>query len=120
MVRESASEGLKQLYIADNPELNSDLSHLDPEKYRTDFDLDGCSNYALNLVLKEADSFFCQRVIEALKSHRVEFRRGSADGGNQLRQPYLRRGRVHALCRGNISISTVFTSETILIYWRVG
>ena len=28
--------------------------------------------------------------METLKQHGVEFRRGTAGGGNQLRQPYLR------------------------------
>lgn len=66
------------------------LDGLDPEKYRTDFDLEGSCNYAFNLVLKHADPAFCERVMARLKECRVEFRRGSAGGGNQLRQPYLR------------------------------
>lgn len=66
------------------------LSGLDPEKYRTDFDLEGSCNYAFNLVLKHADPAFCEKVMSTLREHKVEFRRGSAGGGNQLRQPYLR------------------------------
>lgn len=66
------------------------LDQLDPQKYRTDFDLVGSSNYAFNLVLKNADSQLCERVMKALRENGVEFRRGSAGGGNQLRQPYLR------------------------------
>ena len=65
------------------------LELLDPIKYQTDFDLDGCSNYAFNLVLKNPDLDFCNQVMAELKKHGVEFRRGSAGGGNQLRQPYL-------------------------------
>ena len=66
------------------------LELLDPTKYQTDFDLNGSCNYAFNLILKRPDHEFCNRVIAELDEHGVEFRRGSAGGGNQLRQPYLR------------------------------
>jgi len=66
------------------------LEHLDSQKYQTDFLLEGSCNYALNLVLQKADSGFCERVMQTLQDHKVEFRRGSAGGGNQLRQPYLK------------------------------
>ena len=65
------------------------LKNLDSTKYKTDFDVEGSSNYAFNLVLNEADPQFCQRVMQVLKEDHIEFRRGSAGGGNQLRQPYL-------------------------------
>jgi CDP-6-deoxy-D-xylo-4-hexulose-3-dehydrase len=67
------------------------LAHLDPEKYQTDFALEGSCNYALTLVLKEPDPVLCQQVVELLRASGVEFRRGTAGGGNQLRQPYVRR-----------------------------
>ena len=66
------------------------LDNLDPEKYRTDFDLEGSCNYAFNLILKKPDVKFCERVMQKLSEVGVEFRRGSAGGGNQLRQPYLK------------------------------
>jgi len=65
------------------------LQHLDPEKYQTDFAVEGSCNYALTLVLRQADHDLCREVMETLTSHKVEFRRGMAGGGNQLRQPYL-------------------------------
>lgn len=67
------------------------LNHLDPEKYQTDFALEGSSNYAFTLVLREANSVLCQNVTSALKRYGVEFRRGMSGGGNQVRQPYLRK-----------------------------
>lgn len=67
------------------------LEHLDPARYQTDFAVEGSCNYALTLVLKEPDPVLCQQVVELLRSLGVEFRRGTAGGGNQLRQPYLRR-----------------------------
>lgn len=66
------------------------LSLIDPEKYRTDFDVEGSCNYALALVIKTPDLAFRDRLESALKDAGVEFRRGSSGGGNQLRQPYLK------------------------------
>jgi len=66
------------------------LAQLDPDKYRTDFELAGSCNYALNLILRRADPAHLSRVIRALTTNGIEFRRGSAGGGNQMRQPYLR------------------------------
>ncbi len=67
------------------------LAHLDQAKYRTDFDTAGSSNYAFTLILREPDDALRDRVMRALRAHGVEFRRGTSGGGNQLRQPYLRR-----------------------------
>nr|MBU1327707.1 DegT/DnrJ/EryC1/StrS aminotransferase family protein [Candidatus Omnitrophota bacterium] len=66
------------------------LDNIDAKKYRTDFDLEGSSNYAFNLIIKKPDPKFRDRVEVALHDAAVEFRRGSSGGGNQLRQPYLR------------------------------
>jgi len=66
------------------------LNLIDDEKFRTDFKTEGSSNYAFNLVLRDADEEFMQRLMTTLREEGVEFRRGSAGGGNQLRQPYLR------------------------------
>ncbi len=66
------------------------LSRIDSSKYKTDFKLKGSSNYAFNLVLHKADEAFAQRLMAKMRECGIEFRRGSAGGGNQLRQPYLR------------------------------
>jgi CDP-6-deoxy-D-xylo-4-hexulose-3-dehydrase len=63
---------------------------LDSSKYRTDFATDGSVNYAIVLILRNHDDKLCNSVMEALRNAGVEFRRGTAGGGNQLRQPYLR------------------------------
>lgn len=65
------------------------LSLIDATRYRTDFKVEGSSNYAFNLVLKQADDALLQRLSAKLQAEGIEFRRGSAGGGNQLRQPYL-------------------------------
>jgi CDP-4-dehydro-6-deoxyglucose reductase, E1 len=67
------------------------LGHLDSSKYQTDFAVEGSSNYAFTLVLREPNSELWGRVETTLRKHGVEFRRGLSGGGNQLRQPYLRR-----------------------------
>ncbi len=74
-----------------NRNLKHFLKNLDSTKYRTDFNLEGVSNYAFTLVLKKADPKFSKKVMAALDRHGIEYRRGASGGGNQLRQPYLRR-----------------------------
>lgn len=66
------------------------LDLIDNDKFFTDFELNGCSNYAFNLVLKNADEEYVNNLMSAMDKHEIEFRRGSAGGGNQLRQPYLK------------------------------
>ena len=66
------------------------LDNLDPQAYRTDFAIEGSSNYAFTLILRRADETLMRRVMQALREAGVEFRRGTAGGGNQVRQPYLR------------------------------
>ena len=71
--------------------LNLFLKHLDPEKYQTDFDTAGSCNYAFTLVLNRPDSVLCENVMQMMRRYNVEFRRGTSGGGNQLRQPYLKK-----------------------------
>ena len=66
------------------------LDHLDPEKYYTDFCEEGSVNYAFVILLREADPALFQRVTDALRINNVEFRRGTAGGGNLARQPFVR------------------------------
>jgi CDP-6-deoxy-D-xylo-4-hexulose-3-dehydrase len=66
------------------------LARIDSTRYQTDFLLEGSSNYAFNLILKEPDDALVQRLMTTLRAAGIEFRRGSAGGGNQVRQPYLR------------------------------
>jgi len=66
------------------------LKQLDSDKYRTDFKLEGSSNYAFNLILKHPDDNLVGRLMWKMRESGVEFRRGSAGGGNQIRQPYLK------------------------------
>lgn len=67
------------------------LQNLDPEKFQVDFAVEGSSNYAFTLILRNPDTALRDRCMETMTRHGVEFRRGTSGGGNQLRQPYLRR-----------------------------
>lgn len=67
------------------------MSKLDSSKYVTDIELDGQCNYAFTVILKDP-SFVTQLNVELrLKEARIEFRRGMSGGGNQLRQPYIKK-----------------------------
>ena len=67
------------------------MNGLDPAKYQTDFAVEGSSNYAFTLILRSPDVELRNRVESTLRGLKVEFRRGTAGGGNQLRQPYARK-----------------------------
>ena len=71
--------------------LNCFLDHLDAKKYFTDFAREGSCNYAFTLVLREPDQALWNRIEKTLRERKIEFRRGASGGGNQLRQPFLRR-----------------------------
>ena len=71
--------------------LNCFLDNLDPKKFYTDFDREGSCNYAFTLVLREPDQALWDRIEKTLRERKIEFRRGTSGGGNQLRQPFLRR-----------------------------
>ncbi len=87
--------GLSQLKRLNNNILKRNQNHeyflskINKSKFFTNFDLSGSSNYAFNLIMKDKDNLFVKKLIKNLTKHKIEFRRGSVGGGNQLRQPYL-------------------------------
>ena len=66
------------------------LDSLDSKVFRTDFSIEGSSNYAFTLVLRHPNFELRDKIEGFLNAHGVEFRRGLSGGGNQLRQPYLK------------------------------
>ncbi len=66
------------------------LKNLDGSKYYKNFDLKGSSNYAFPIILKTNNLKKRNYFERILAQKKIEFRRGNAGGGNQLRQPYLR------------------------------
>lgn len=89
--------GLSQLPSLDENVKLRNINHekflmdLDYNKFYNGFKLLGASNYAFNLVLKDKDDDLVKRVIKRMNEEGIEFRRGSAGGGNQLRQPYIKK-----------------------------
>ena len=67
------------------------LKHIDKTKYRTDFLLKGSCNYAFPVILNKKNIKSRNVFEKALLKNKIEFRRGNAGGGNQLRQPYLKK-----------------------------
>ena len=73
------------------------LDNLDKHKFYTEFDVEGNSNFALPLIMKKGyedrfninDDFSGVRDILDLSG--VEYRLGTAGGGNQALQPYLKK-----------------------------
>jgi CDP-6-deoxy-D-xylo-4-hexulose-3-dehydrase len=67
------------------------MENINPEIFVNDLQLIGNSNYAFTIILKQKSMEIREKVERALQSKKIEYRRGMAGGGNQLRQPYLRR-----------------------------
>ena len=67
------------------------LKMLDQSKYKTDFQLEGSCNYAFPIILKTKNLKSRNYFEKTLSKNKIEFRRGSSGGGNQLRQPYLQK-----------------------------
>ena len=66
------------------------LDRLDSSIFYTDFEREGSCNYAHQIVLNPDKGYLVEKLMETMRANDIEFRRGSAGGGNQLRQPYLR------------------------------
>jgi CDP-6-deoxy-D-xylo-4-hexulose-3-dehydrase len=88
--------GLEQLKRLDynikkrQENLNTWLGNLDDSLYYVSYDVKGSSNYALPLILNKENNKI-QQVCKVLEQEAVEYRLGTAGGGNQARQPYLER-----------------------------
>ena len=66
------------------------LKNLNKEKYWTDYKIKGSCNYAFPIILKTNNIKKRDNFEKILSKYNIEFRRGNAGGGNQLRQPYLK------------------------------
>ena len=83
---------LKRLDVGNEKRIQNNLvflEYLDGERFRKEYELEGSCNYAFNLVLREPDLTLRDRLEDAMDKSNVEYRRGSAGGGNQMRQPFL-------------------------------
>ncbi len=66
------------------------LKNLNPKKYWINYDIHGSCNYAFPIILKTKNLKKRDYFEKQLFKNNIEFRRGNAGGGNQLRQPYLK------------------------------
>ena len=67
------------------------LKNIDKTKYRSNFLLEGSCNYAFPVILNRKSLKSRDLFEKILLKNKIEFRRGNAGGGNQLRQPYLKK-----------------------------
>ncbi len=65
------------------------LKNLSKKYFLTDFNLEGISNYAFPLILKKKNFLLREKLEKTMDKYNIEYRRGNAGGGNQLRQPYI-------------------------------
>ena len=65
------------------------LKNLSEEIFITKFQLEGSCNYAFPVILKNKSFKLRDKLEKLMIKSGIEFRRGNAGGGNQIRQPYL-------------------------------
>jgi len=100
--------GLEQInrldYNIEKRQKNLDiwLTNLNNMLYYIEYDVEGSSNYALPLILRK-DNNKMEEVCRILEEEKVEYRLGTAGGGNQARQPYLERYGFKVI--GDLSVS---------------
>ena len=85
-------EKLDQAIDQRNKNFNSFLDLLDPTKFIVDLDTRGMSSYSMIVIMKEPDKTLRNEIELTLRLNKIEFRRGLSGGGNQLRQPFFKRG----------------------------
>ena len=88
---QSQIKRLDKNIIKRNQNLNYFLENLDKDIYFVDFNTVGQSNYAFNVILKDKNKKIMQVIQKKLDENGIEYRIGSAGGGNQLRQPYIKK-----------------------------
>ncbi len=92
----SAVIGLNQLKRLDKNNIQRNknfiyfIKNLNSKIFQTKFDLKGISNYAFPLILKNKNFKLRDKLERIMIKNGIEFRRGNAGGGNQLRQPWLK------------------------------
>ena len=93
----SAVIGINQLKklnrnnIKRNRNLKYFLKKLNGNIFYKNFNMEGISNYAFPLILNKKYTHLRDKLEKKMKLNGIEFRRGNAGGGNQLRQPYLKK-----------------------------
>tara|TARA_R100000664_G_scaffold27197_1_gene37750 strand:+ start:17033 stop:18226 length:1194 start_codon:yes stop_codon:yes gene_type:complete len=81
------------------------LDNLDKNKYFLDYDDDGNSSFSLPLILNEKNKELLERICKILEDNKVEYRIGTAGGGNQALQPYLVEGKYDYVVAEDLAVS---------------
>lgn len=90
------------------------IQRLDPNKYYTDFEMEGQVNYAFTVILRKPDIELRNRIEKLLEMCAIEFRRGLSGGGSQAKQPYVRE-------RYTVPSATLPTMEHVHHFsWYIG
>ena len=89
------------------------MKHLDRSRFIVGFNAYGSSNFALPLVLQAAFKHKLEKVCELLEKEKVEYRLGTAGGGNQALQPYLK--KFPHRVEGNLPIVNYIHSNSLYI-----
>ena len=74
-----------------NRNFNYFLKLIDKDKFYSNFKTQGSSNYAFPLILKSKNLKKRNKLESLMIKNNIEFRRGNAGGGNQIRQPYVKK-----------------------------
>lgn len=82
--------------------LNIWLNNLNDNLYVVNFQQEGNSNFCLPLILKEKNKKLLEKICNILEDLKIEYRIGTAGGGNQARQPYLKEGNYNFVINDNM------------------
>ncbi len=80
---------LNKNIVLRNKNMEFFTKNINTKYFINEYDLEGMSNYAFPIILKKKSIKMRDKFEKYLKLNSIEFRRGNAGGGNQLRQPYL-------------------------------
>lgn len=89
------------------------LNNLDSNKFFTNFKDQGNSSFALPLVMQAISKDKLKDVCKILEEEKVEYRLGTAGGGNQALQPYLK--KFNYRIEGNLPIINYIHSNSLYI-----
>ena len=89
------------------------VNNLDRSKFMVDFNIKGSSNFALPLVLQASQMNKLKDICSILEQEKVEYRLGTAGGGNQALQPYLK--KFPYKIEGTLSIANYIHSNALYI-----
>ena len=89
------------------------LNNLDDDKFFVNFNIEGNSNFSLPLILNKKYENKIGLVCKILIDESVEYRLGTAGGGNQARQPYLE--NFNYLINGKLTITNYIHSNSLYI-----